>query len=541
MCEISFGRIFLQLLMALITLAFASCTSINSAGTSSGVETKIARGSIVHEDGSAAAHARVWLIPVDYDPQKDAPLPKSYSGVTGVHGEYEFSANDTGIFNVQAVLDSDGCRLLIRGIHMMGSTTSIPKGTLHAPGAIKVIFPDSIYMANGYIYIPGTDITVSLDGKAGNATLDSVPAGSLPPIHYALRNVPGTSRALTGEVIVQPDSTTEIVMPGWKYSANIFLNTTVNGANVNGNVTNFPLCVRLNNNNFNFSQTPTGSDIRFTKKNGALLRCETELWDAAAGRAVLWVKVDTVFGNDSSQYINMYWGNDQAVKQPDNAGVFDTMNNFSAVWHLGGNCKDASPAGNNGSVCSAEDTDGIIGMCKKFNGNDSIMIPGMLGSPANVTLSAWVKLDTTISNGGSEVLSIGDAVLMRMDYNHNSLGCGGAVHVSGSPDFNHLGSGIFLGKTGWHFMAFTFNDTSFTSTIYIDGVTAGSRTDPDMPIDYSGVGMNTYFGKHGNGKNDCNFKGCIDEVRVSQVVKSADFIKLSYMNQRSDDKLLTFK
>jgi hypothetical protein len=39
----------------------------------------------------------------------------------------------------------------------------------------------------------------------------------------------------------------------------------------------------------------------------------------------------------------------------------------------------------------------------------------------------------------------------------------------------------------------------------------------------------------------CYFKGMIDEVRVSSIARSADWIKLSYMNQRSDDKLLQFK
>ena len=36
----------------------------------------------------------------------------------------------------------------------------------------------------------------------------------------------------------------------------------------------------------------------------------------------------------------------------------------------------------------------------------------------------------------------------------------------------------------------------------------------------------------------CYFKGAIDEVRVCGTVRSADWIKLCYMNQRSDDKLV---
>ena len=39
----------------------------------------------------------------------------------------------------------------------------------------------------------------------------------------------------------------------------------------------------------------------------------------------------------------------------------------------------------------------------------------------------------------------------------------------------------------------------------------------------------------------CYFKGMIDEVRVSSTARSADWIKLCYMNQRSDDKLVQFR
>jgi hypothetical protein len=37
------------------------------------------------------------------------------------------------------------------------------------------------------------------------------------------------------------------------------------------------------------------------------------------------------------------------------------------------------------------------------------------------------------------------------------------------------------------------------------------------------------------------FNGIIDEVRVSSIDLSADWIKLCFMNQRPDDKLIVFK
>ena len=39
----------------------------------------------------------------------------------------------------------------------------------------------------------------------------------------------------------------------------------------------------------------------------------------------------------------------------------------------------------------------------------------------------------------------------------------------------------------------------------------------------------------------CYFKGSIDEVRISSVDRSKDWIRLSYINQKSDGKLVQFK
>src|SRR5690606_40863715 len=46
----------------------------------------------------------------------------------------------------------------------------------------------------------------------------------------------------------------------WLYSTQIFFNTTSTGANVPGNVTAFPMLVRLDSNNFLFAQAQSRSE-----------------------------------------------------------------------------------------------------------------------------------------------------------------------------------------------------------------------------------------------------------------------------------------
>jgi len=49
------------------------------------------------------------------------------------------------------------------------------------------------------------------------------------------------------------------------------------------------------------------------------------------------------------------------------------------------------------------------------------------------------------------------------------------------------------------------------------------------------------IGKHGNGKNNFNFIGKVDEARVSKNILSADWILLCYMNQKEKDAVVSFQ
>jgi hypothetical protein len=125
----------------------------------------------------------------------------------------------------------------------------------------------------------------------------------------------------------------------WTYSKRLYINTTTSGANITNGVANFPLLVRLvNGQNFTFSQaTSTGSDIRFASSAGTHLKYQIERWcsTCAPESAEVWVRVDTIYGNNASQFITMYWGNGTAGDSSSAANTFDASKGFGAVWHLG--------------------------------------------------------------------------------------------------------------------------------------------------------------------------------------------------------------
>ena len=117
----------------------------------------------------------------------------------------------------------------------------------------------------------------------------------------------------------------------------ISFNTTAqnNGAGISTNVENFPLLVRLDTSNFDFTLVNKfGQNIYFQQPNGSFLPFEIEQWDSARGVASIWVRLDTVFGNSNSQFITLAWGDLGASQHSLGSDVFKASNGFAGVWHF---------------------------------------------------------------------------------------------------------------------------------------------------------------------------------------------------------------
>jgi hypothetical protein len=121
----------------------------------------------------------------------------------------------------------------------------------------------------------------------------------------------------------------------WPHNRNIHINTKASGADIQGEVHGFPLAIRLTRENFPFTQARIdGQDVRFSKPDGSRLPHEIEYWNASTCSALVWVGVDTIRGNDSTQHIRMYWGKQVAELDNNWFAIFDTANGFGGVWHL---------------------------------------------------------------------------------------------------------------------------------------------------------------------------------------------------------------
>jgi hypothetical protein len=281
-------------------------------------------------------NARVLLVPAVYDPGRDVQTHGILADTTGPDGRYSFDSISTGIYNIEAAHILNGTRLIKTGIPVVGDSIVLHVDTLRKTGAVEVMLPDSFNSETGYVYVLGTDMLTHAGAAInGIVVIDSVPAGQLPALYYADRSGSSAPICLSAGVQSIAGDTAKTGYAAWAHYSQLYFNTTPSGANVSINIRHFPALVRLTNTNFDFSQAKAGGgDVRFAKPDNTPLAYEIEQWDSASGQAAIWVKVDTVYGNNGAHYIRMHWGNPDAQDSSTSASVFDTADGFQGVWHM---------------------------------------------------------------------------------------------------------------------------------------------------------------------------------------------------------------
>jgi hypothetical protein len=258
--------------------------------------------------------------------------------------------------------------------------------------------------------------------------LDSLAAGNIANLAYSPDTGMERADTLGRNLTIVPEDTLEVnVLAGWSHVASITINTQASGAGVNEAVTGFPMLLRLQAQNFNFSEAGSGGqDLRFTKPNGAPLAHQIDHWDSAKSEAAIWVALDTVRGNDATQYFKMYWGKKVADSRSDGISVFSGTAGFSGVWHIeeevaGSGAKglyrnSAANFDHGFDSLTTQDQGGQIGNGHFFQNGEYIRVPiataALKPNPA-VTLSAWVKSTSTDLLGG-EIASMGNSVGLRI-------------------------------------------------------------------------------------------------------------------------------
>ena len=308
----------------------------------------------------------------------------------------------------------------------------------------------------------------------------------------------------------------------WTHSASLFVLTTPEGADLPATAVehDFPLLVRLHKDFFDFGQAqPHGEDVRFSTPAGKPLPYQIDEWDPKNGTANIWVLLPAVKGNER-QEIRMSWGNAEAKSESSGAAVFNASNGYLSVWHMNDPVRDEVGALPSTDVKTTP-TRGVIGAARHFAGGQGIACGEAIttypsGSEPSST-EAWFRADrpnTTLLGWGNEGGGRGSKVRMQFR---------SPPHLHIDSDFADVNGDGKIPMSTWVHVIHTYQ--SGEARIYVNGKLDGASKVERNIKNPARMWIGGWYGNY-------DFVGDLDEVRISNVARSADWIRLEYENQK---------
>ena len=359
---------------------------------------------------------------------------------------------------------------------------------------------------------------------------------------------------------------------------------------ISSDLTDFPVLVSLTNSDFIQTNNSDGTDIVFTASDGITqLSHEIEKFDSLTGEIIAWVKFPTLPSTSTTDIYIYYKGNSISVDPSD---VWDS--NYNAVLHLNqtatgdvdefvdvtGN-ENHGTTGGTGRITHAESREttqvsGQIGYGQQFagstvhntkktqGGGDYIWVDQVGSWPTgDLTIELWVG-DVVDTPAGANSALYNDMISYCVENsnangkwsNHLNLWQAQKVKMKVRTNFfvssqTSVEGDNSVSFTNWHHIMAVYNlaeNGSGASTLYIDGVApSGSGWSDQNPstragaANYSIVGSGSFviggdIDSSSNAQTLCKrvnngFDGKMDEVRISNTLRTADWAAASYHNQ----------
>lgn len=322
---------------------------------------------------------------------------------------------------------------------------------------------------------------------------------------------------------------------------------TIDHAKVSATLAYFPTLIKITNDSeVGAAALSTGYDIRITSADGTtLLAYERESFSIVDSvcNAFLWVKVPSL-SHTTDTVLYIYYGKADATDGENKTGVWDDggSNNYKGVWHLEetgtgtlADYKDSTSYGNHSTNTANQPTvtPGKIANGQQFDNLDDKIECGTntsLNLTGALTLEAWVKIihkTTTqfiISKRSWDLsVSASDIAIFNTKLADDS-----------APDTEAV-SPVLTSGSIYHLVC-VYDPSNNSKVVYTNGSagTSVSKTDgstPDNSTRYFAIGKSSISNVYS--------PSAIDEVRVSNIARSAAWISTEYANQSDPVTFLT--
>ena len=349
----------------------------------------------------------------------------------------------------------------------------------------------------------------------------------------------------------------------WEYRKKIEISLN---DEISSDLSNFPVLVSVTDSDFIKASESDGTDIIFTSSDGTTrLAHEIERYDSSTGEVIAWVKIPTLSASATTDIYIYYKG----VEEIDTSSVWDS--NYRLVYHLNQTSTgtenefyDVSDNGNDGTGggegTKTNDSDriptrveGKIGYGQSFDGptqpgfkndgsGDFIFTdnvnnwPGNSGSTSDndTTVEFWAKVES------------GQSDIEKMDFfgysasgNDNEFVLFKVNSLNPSARGNSFDSDVDAATSDWTHLMIVYNPGGIYK-IYQNGTLAeessgavgnrGQRANGDFVLGAE-IDRTTLVNNE--------LQGDLDEFRISDTVRSADWAAASYAIQNSPETYLT--
>lgn len=291
-----------------------------------------------------------------------------------------------------------------------------------------------------------------------------------------------------------------------------------------------------------------GEDLLFRGETAAVcgsdpppcrLAHEIEGYAGATGTLVAWVRVPRLATRAAAAdtVLHLYYGS-PGVTAPLQAPttVWDT--GFEAVWHLRDNPTAPTPAirdstpharhGRQNGMVAGDQVAGQIGGALNFDNVDNrIMFADFLENVPQMTVQAWALKR---SLGDDRIVAKSDTYNLMSTTFLWSLGARDldqrARIATGGMNALELQSPVQVPLGNWTFLAFTYDGAMLR--LYQNGVNVAEVARSGLVNQGNSI---VVVGSNDDGVNDRHWDGIIDEVRLSSVARSADWLATDFADQ----------
>ncbi|UCE38691.1 MAG: DUF2341 domain-containing protein, partial [Thermoplasmata archaeon] len=334
----------------------------------------------------------------------------------------------------------------------------------------------------------------------------------------------------------------EISSTNWLYRKPI----TINSSKVTSDLTNFPVLVDITDSDLASEARSDGYDIAFWGSDGSPLDHEIENYTSGSGKLVAWVRIPSLSSSSDTTFY-MYYGNSDITSPTENpTGVWDS--NYVGVWHLNetgtGTRYDSTSYSNDGTPSGYdgdETTTGKIDLADDFEATDaddyididnssSLYITGN-----EITMGAWINIES-YANSEMQVFCRGqdDNWIYGIGV-MNTAKIRYLIYSGNDNDYSDSDAVLSLGT--WIYVVVRYNGTH--KTIFINGINEGEKPASNNIADRGPGGDHSLHiaDRPGTGST-LWFDGKVDEVRVSNIARSEDWIETEFNNQNDTASFL---